>query len=80
MFRKLLYNLNIIKKEHWVQPFVYIDKNSKPTRKITDKVKWIGEETYIKCKKKDYLNKLHELKEKYENIDDGKYKGRINFY
>lgn len=71
MLKKLLYNLNIIKKEHWVQPFVYIG---------IDKIKWIDKEICIKCKKKDYLDRLHDLEEKYEKIDNGKYKGRINFY
>ena len=80
MFRKLLYNLNIIKKEHWVQPFVYIGNSLKPTRNITDKIKWIDKEICIKCKKKDYINRLLDLEEKYEKIDNGKYKGCINFY
>lgn len=80
MFRKLLYNLNIIKKEHWIQPFVYIGNSLKPTCNITDKIKWIDNEICIKCRKKDYLDKLSDLKEKYENIDNGKYRGCINFY
>ena len=54
MFRKLLYNLNIIKKEHWVHPFVYIDNSLKPTWHMTDKIKWIDKEICIKCRKKDY--------------------------
>ena len=80
MFKKLLYNLNIIKKNHCVRPFVYIGNSLKPTWHITDKIKWIDNPIYFKCKKKDYLNKLCDLAEKYSNIDGGKYKGCINFY
>ena len=39
MLKRLLYNLNIIKKEHWVHPFVYIGNSLKLTLHITDKVK-----------------------------------------
>ncbi len=80
MIKKLLYNFNIIKKNHFVQPFVYIGNSLKPTYHITDKIKWLDKPICIKCKKKDYINKLRELEEKYENIDCGKYKGYVNFY
>ncbi len=80
MFKKLLYNLNIIKKEHWVQPFVYIDNKLKPTYNITNKIRWLDKEICIKCKKKDYLDRLRDLEEKYENMAGGKYKGCVNFY
>ena len=80
MFKKLLYNLKILEKEHWVHPCVYIGNTLKPVGNVTDKIKWIDKEICIKCKKKDYLNKLRDLEEKYENIDGGKYKGCINFY
>lgn len=80
MFKKLLYNLNIIKKEHWVRPFVYIGNSLKPTWHMTDKIKWIDKNICIKCKKKDFADKLYDLQEKYENIDGGKYRGCINFY
>ncbi len=80
MFKKLLYNLNIIKKEHWVQPFVYIDNKLKPTYNITNKIRWLDKEICIKCKKKDYLDRLRDLEEKYENMACGKYKGCVNFY
>lgn len=80
MIKKLLYNLNIIKKNHFVQPFVYIGNSLKPTYHITDKIKWIDKEICIKCKKKNYLNELRKLEEKYETIDNGKYKGCVNFY
>ena len=80
MIKKLLYNLNIIKKNHFVQPFVYIGNSLKPTWHMTDKIKWLDKPICIKCKKKDYLDKLRELEEKYETIDNGKYRGCINFY
>ena len=38
MFKKLLYNLNIIKKDHWVHPFVYIGNSLKPVWHQTDKI------------------------------------------
>ena len=47
---------------------------------VTDKIKWIDKEVCIKCKKKDYPDKLRDLEEKYENIDGGKYKGCINVF
>lgn len=73
--KKLLYNCNLIEKEHYIQPFVYVNKYNKSVKHITDKIKWL-EETCIKCKKRDLNNKLIYL----ENNNYSKYKGFINWY
>ena len=75
MIKKLLYNLNLIKKEHCIQPFVYVNKYGVPVKRITNTVKWF-KETTITCKKKEldkYINNL--IEEKYP-----KYKGYIHIY
>ena len=68
MFKKLLYNLNLIKINHYYRPFVYIGNSLKPTGFITDKIKWIDDVITIKCYKKELINKLCKIEdEKYFN-------------
>lgn len=67
MIKKLLYNLNLIKKDHYVQPFIYLNRHNKASKDITDKIKWF-EETVITCKKKELNNNIKKLiKNKYNN-------------
>jgi hypothetical protein len=66
MFKELLYNLNIIKKEHYFRPFVYIGNSLKPTNHITDKIKWLDDVITIKCYKKELVDKISKIEdEKY---------------
>ena len=68
MLKKLLYNLNIIKINHYYRPFVYIGNSLKPTTNITNKIKWIDDVITIKCYKKELVYKLSKIEdEKYFN-------------
>ena len=77
MFKKILYNLNLIKKEHYFSPFIFIDNNGNPTNEMTSVIKWIDKDIVIKCKKKDIDSVL---KRKAENFYQNKYKVTINWY
>ena len=77
MFKKLLYNLNIIKINHYYRPFVYIGNNLKPTNNITNKIKWIDDVITIKCYKKELADKISKIEdEKYFN----KYPFRVRWW
>ena len=77
MFKKLLYNLNIIRINHYYRPFVYISNNLKPTNNITNKIKWIDDVITIKCYKKELVDKISKIEdEKYFN----KYPFRVRWW
>ena len=72
--KDLLIKHNIIKSDFYIQGFIYL-KNNKPTKDVTDKIKWL-EEILIHCYYKD-LYKI--AKEKFNNMYP-QYKEYINYY
>ena len=72
IIKNLLYNLNIIKINHYCRPFVYVNDT---TNKI--KLIWIDDIITIRCYKKELIDKISKIEdEKYFN----KYPFRVRWW
>lgn len=60
---------------HSIEGFVYVDRYNKPTRAITDKVKWLGT-VNVRCRYKDIDKKVIEA---FNNLYP-QYNGYINIF
>lgn len=65
MFKKLLYNLNLIEKTHFLQPFIYCNEYGKAVNYIASNIRWLDKVQVIKCKKKNLKKELDKLEKKY---------------